>query len=147
MLPYSITIPGSMRGKQRARVTRFGAYTPKETVAAENAIGFAARAAGVPVLAGPVVLSVQVVVEPPKSWPKKQRAAAIDGQRYPTVKPDLDNVVKLIGDALNGIAWNDDQQIVQVAAGKKYGPVAFAVVSWGPVAAWPREPVFTGVKK
>lgn len=144
-LPYSITIPGVMRGKQRARVTRNGAYTPKETVAAEKAIGFAARIAGAPILAGPVALDVRVVVEPPRSWSKKQRAAAIEGERFPTVKPDLDNVVKLIEDALNGIAWNDDQQIVQLSAGKKYGPVAFAVVSWGPVAIWPREQVYTGV--
>lgn len=146
-LPYSITIPGAMRGKQRARVTRFGTYTPAQTVAAEKAIGFAARTTGAPVLGGPVALDVRVVVEPPKSWSKKQRAAAIEGERFPTTKPDLDNVVKLIGDALNGIAWNDDQQVVQVSAGKKYGPVAFAVVSWGPVAVWPQEQVWTGAAR
>lgn len=34
----------------------------------------------------------------------------------PTVKPDLDNVAKLIYDALNGVAWYDDNAIVDTGA-------------------------------
>jgi len=41
--------------------------------------------------------------------------------RFCRRKPDLDNVVKLVGDALNGVAYLDDAQIVEVKAEKGYG--------------------------
>lgn len=37
-----------------------------------------------------------------------------------TVRPDLDNLVKLVLDALNGVAYADDSQIVRIHAFKKY---------------------------
>lgn len=127
---HTIRIPGPMRGKQRARVTRFGAYTPPETVAAEKAIGFYARTAQAPVMIGPVELMIAIEVEPAASWPKKRRAEALAGRIIPTKKPDLDNVVKLIGDALNGIAWLDDAQIARVTAAKAYAAEHMTTISW-----------------
>ena len=38
----------------------------------------------------------------------------------PVVKPDLDNVAKLICDALNGLAWHDDNAIVDMQVRKFY---------------------------
>jgi Holliday junction resolvase RusA-like endonuclease len=38
----------------------------------------------------------------------------------PTTKPDLDNLVKFIKDALNGIFWYDDSYVVEIQARKKY---------------------------
>ena len=40
--------------------------------------------------------------------------------RRPTKKPDIDNVIKIITDALNGIAYDDDAQIVSLSATKFY---------------------------
>jgi Holliday junction resolvase RusA-like endonuclease len=43
------------------------------------------------------------------------------GEILPVVKPDLDNVAKLILDALNGVAWHDDNQIARLTISKVYG--------------------------
>lgn len=42
------------------------------------------------------------------------------GLIVPTVKPDTDNVAKIVLDALNGIAYHDDAQIVQLTVLKRY---------------------------
>ena len=47
----------------------------------------------------------------------------------PTKKPDIDNIIKAVLDALNGIAYKDDTQVVQVMAQKKYADKAFVEVA------------------
>ncbi len=132
MTSHTITVPGPMIGKARARVTRNGTYTPATTRAKEQEIGWLAKATGcTPIVAGACQLRVAITVEPPKSWPKGLRADACNQVIFPTSKPDLDNCVKLIGDALNGIAWLDDSQVVQVIATKLFGPVCKTEISWG----------------
>lgn len=120
---YTFTIPGPMRGKQRPRSTRQGRiYTPAETVNAEAWVRQCAVAAcGQPVLPGPVELHMYVRIPVPASWSKKKRAAALAWELFPTGKPDLDNVAKLLADALNGILWRDDSQIVRMVLSKRYG--------------------------
>jgi Holliday junction resolvase RusA-like endonuclease len=56
----------------------------------------------------------------PKSWPKKKQEQALMGIVKPTIKPDLSNYLKGIEDALNGIAYIDDSQIVLVYVTKQY---------------------------
>lgn len=57
----------------------------------------------------------------PKSASKKKKAAMIEGRIRPTKKPDMDNVVKIIADSLNQIAYKDDTQIVDCQCRKFYG--------------------------
>ena len=47
----------------------------------------------------------------------------------PTKKPDIDNIIKAVLDALNGVAYKDDTQVVQVMATKKYRDKAFVEVA------------------
>lgn len=56
----------------------------------------------------------------PKSWAKRKREQAAEGDICPMTKPDLDNVVKIALDALNGVAWEDDKQVVWIGARKEY---------------------------
>ena len=56
----------------------------------------------------------------PKSKSKKWRTAAICGRERPTKKPDVDNLFKLVTDALSGILYNDDKQIVSCRVQKWY---------------------------
>ena len=56
----------------------------------------------------------------PKSASKKKKAAMIEGRIRPTKKPDMDNVVKIIADSLNQIAYRDDTQIVDCQCRKFY---------------------------
>lgn len=39
---------------------------------------------------------------------------------YPTVPPDLDKLVRAIGDALSGIVYQDDKQLTTIVAIKRY---------------------------
>ena len=126
MAVITVTIPGTARGKQRARVVRRGnfasSYTPKETVNAEAWIKHCAvQQVGQPVLLGPLALDVEITVSIAESWSNKKRAAALAGHIFPTGKPDIDNVFKLLADALNGILWKDDAQVVSLSIAKLYG--------------------------
>ena len=56
----------------------------------------------------------------PKSKSKKMKALMLEGIIRPTKKPDMDNVVKIIADSLNNIAYRDDTQIVDCQCRKFY---------------------------
>ncbi len=65
---------------------------------------------------------VEVVAyfKPAKSWPKWQQAAAIEGTYPHTKKPDADNIVKLIKDALSGVVYRDDSLVVDQIGRKRF---------------------------
>ncbi len=116
------TIPGEPVAKGRPRMTRQGrAYTPKKTVNYETLIQecFAIAYPGHQPITGPLGLKIDAHFTVPASWSLKKQRQAYDGQLRPTKKPDIDNVIKCM-DALNGIAWKDDSQIVTVIASKWY---------------------------
>ena len=122
-----IEVPGKAIGKQRPRATRQGrVYTPSQTINAEAWIKQCAMQAVkdqvdfVP-LSGPLEVGLTVVVGVPKSWSRKRASRALEGTDRPVGKPDMDNVVKLHLDALNGIVWKDDAQVVALRASKVYG--------------------------
>ena len=70
---------------------------------------------------GPVMLSVIFYMPIPKSLSKKAKATLAEQNTYHTKKPDLDNLLKLVNDALNGVAWEDDGCIAYTQAIKCYG--------------------------
>ncbi len=115
----SFFVPGEPRGKGRPRFLKTGrTYTPANTADAERSIGWEARKAmaGQPPLEGPLFLLIAAYFEVPASWSKKKKEAA----RWKTSKPDLDNLVKIVKDALNKIVWLDDAQVVQLFSTKTY---------------------------
>ena len=70
---------------------------------------------------GPVSLTVKVYKSIPKSFSRKKRELALAGALRPTTKPDLKNVISGIEDALKGIIWRDDSQVVDFGdSGKWY---------------------------
>ncbi len=128
-------IPGDPVALGRARVTTIGGkarmYTPGASVTAKNATALYALAAGVRPLEDAVGLDVVSVWAWPKSWSKRALEAAVLSQAMDhhmgipkTSRPDADNCGKLVGDALNGIAYADDSQVWQMRAIKIYGPRA-----------------------
>lgn len=56
----------------------------------------------------------------PQSWSRKKKEAALGNILRPTSRPDTDNYVKGVLDALNGFVVKDDSCIVQIEAGKFY---------------------------
>lgn len=56
----------------------------------------------------------------PKSWSKRKREQALNGEIRPETKPDCDNISKIILDSLNNVAFDDDKQIVDLHTHKYY---------------------------
>ena len=57
----------------------------------------------------------------PVSWSRRKTVDAITGHIRPTSRPDVDNFLKTILDAINSIVIADDAQVVEVHATKKFG--------------------------
>jgi len=120
-------IPGPPQGKARPRVVRTKSgrsmsFTPDKTVAYEELVRARYTAACHPAepLQGPVCVEVAAWYSIPQSASKKRHAAMLNGSEYPTKKPDCDNVLKIICDALNGIAYHDDAQVVHSSVDKRF---------------------------
>jgi len=69
----------------------------------------------------PLYLRIVAVFEPPASWSGSKKKDALDSHIHPAKKPDWDNIGKIICDALNGIAFHDDAQIIHAEVLKSYG--------------------------
>lgn len=114
---------GKPRGKQAAVESRHGAtYTPQSTREYMAQLKFAAQVAmnGRAPLDGPLVVEIEATIAIPKSWPKAKRANALFFGQSAPVKPDYDNIAKMM-DALNQIVWVDDRLIVSGHVMKRYG--------------------------
>lgn len=69
---------------------------------------------------GPCDMILTVGRSVPKSWSKKKQAMAIKGEIRPTSKPDLDNYIKGILDAINTVIVKDDSRVIGINAIKIY---------------------------
>jgi Holliday junction resolvase RusA-like endonuclease len=130
-----VVIPGPPQGKGRPRVGKVGAharlFTPPKTLAYESLVAHEASLAldGAPLLQGPVIVSMHLWCQIPKSFTKRERLAIHEGHKRPTTKPDIDNVVKAIFDGFNGTLWGDDVQVVELQVVKHYGETPRVVVN------------------
>lgn len=68
----------------------------------------------------PVVIKLLFRLPVRPSWPEWKRRAALEGKIEPSSKPDLDNLEKPAKDALKGVVWADDAQVVKVEKSKAY---------------------------
>lgn len=127
MKTVTFTILGEPRGKGRPRVvSRNGftkAYTPKETAMYENLVRVEYEIQTERYRfsdASFLEMKVCAYYSVSKSTSKKRREAMIGGDIRPTKKPDMDNVIKVIADSLNNVAYKDDTQIVTCKCYKYY---------------------------
>jgi Holliday junction resolvase RusA-like endonuclease len=130
---YRVHIPAKAVSKGRARFSRKTgvAFTPKATVVAEAWVRAAVvNAVGSPRVPGPVAVRAVFVMPIPKSRPKGWREAALAGRILHTARPDVDNLGKLLADALNGIAWADDSAVAVLSLVKRYGDEPCTVIEW-----------------
>lgn len=80
----------------------------------------AAEHAPASLLEGPIGMMLTIYRSMPKSFSKRKAAAAEAGELRPTTKPDVDNYLKGVKDALKGVIWKDDSQVVEVFVQKRY---------------------------
>lgn len=127
--PVSFHVPGAVVGKGRARIGKVGAharmFTPEKTVSYENLVKTLAydamgKTGDAGPYAGPLQANLLIGVAIPATFSKKKRDQALAGEIYPTTKPDLDNCIKSVFDAMNGVVYADDKQIVTTVCKKRY---------------------------
>lgn len=113
-------IEGIPQPKQRPRHTRNGhTYTPDKTVQAEQNIKARYLELGLPYFGdNPLKISVIFYMPIPVSFSNKKRREL---ENEPILKhPDVDNLLKLLMDALNGVCYADDRQVWSAYATKRY---------------------------
>ena len=119
-------VPGNPVGKQRARYAKRGnfvqTYTPEKTRTYETLIREHAQQAmgSSEALETPVTVYLYITHAVPSSYSKKRKEACLNRFERPK-KPDLDNVAKAFMDAMNGIVYLDDVQVVSLHVTKLYG--------------------------
>ena len=119
-------VDGDPVGKQRARHRRVGnfiqTYTPEKTRSYEKQIKDAAKQAmGITEpLETPISLYLYIRAPIPKSTTKKALQGILGGLIKPIKKPDASNVLKSVEDAMNGVVYKDDSQIVNLHVTKVY---------------------------
>ena len=127
------TVYGEPQGKGRPRfVARYNpvtgkafgqAHTPDKTIVYENLVRteFSTQTKNYR-FPDDAMLDMRILAyySIPKSASKKKREMMISGSIRPTKKPDQDNVIKVIADSLNQVAYKDDTQIVDCQCRKFY---------------------------
>lgn len=120
-------VNGEPHAQQRARATttkngKIRMYDPKASVNFKELVAYSALPhKPKELLAGPLILTLDVCRMIPKRFTKEQTRNALEGVLRPTTKPDSSNYLKGIEDALNGVVWIDDSQLVTVIVRKWYG--------------------------
>lgn len=132
----SFTVPG-VPAPQGSK-TRWGTEDNPRTKPWRAAVAIAAE--GQPMLDGPLRLEVAFVFPRPKNHYGTGRNAGVlkrDVALFHNTKPDLDKLLRAIGDALTGLVWRDDSQVAFVQARKIYGEQACAVITVRRITATP----------
>lgn len=121
---YEFEVPGKITGKGRPRVntTTAIAYTPTKTKEYENIVKqyFIIKYRAVKPLEGRIAVTIKAYFGIPKNATKKQKEEMLNNNISPIKKPDIDNIAKIILDALNKLAFNDDNQIIKLSIEKIY---------------------------
>ena len=129
MFVITFSVEGIPVAKGRPRFKRVGnfvqTYTPNKTATWEETVRLAAKNAmgTTDLLETPVTMALYFRLPMPQSWSKKRKEGALKGLEAPTKKPDWDNLGKAVSDALNGVIFKDDSQIVSAHVRKIYSAV------------------------
>lgn len=124
MTEFEMVLDGEPIGKGRPRFSRETGhtYTPEKTARFEERLAWAAQSVmdRRPLLEGPLRMEISAFFSIPTSKPAKWKESAEKAGIRPTKKPDIDNIVKGVADALNKVVYVDDTQIVTICAAKYY---------------------------
>lgn len=129
---HEFVVFGEPQGKGRPRFTKVGTtYTPKKTADYEQLVKAAYRKhCKACRFDDDAMIKIEIFAYYgiPKSASAKKRAEMLTRKKRPIKKPDMDNVLKIIADSLNGLAYKDDTQIVEAVVHKYYGDVPSVLV-------------------
>jgi Holliday junction resolvase RusA-like endonuclease len=117
-LACEFTLLVDPKPKARPSFTRAGrVYTPSETKSFEKLVADTLHYAfkQTPIDGRPLIVELEFHIERPKSVKRD----------YPIVKPDIDNFVKAILDAANGVIYKDDAVICDLHVKKRYAETGY----------------------
>ena len=121
---YEFEVPGKIIGKGRPRLNSYTVtvYTPTRTKDYETLVEqyFLLKYPRFKPFEGRVQVDIIANFEIPKSAKKADKELMLENKINPTKKPDIDNIVKIVLDAMNGIAFKDDTQITKLQVEKLY---------------------------
>jgi len=115
-----LIIPGEPVSKARPRVCKFGTFTPVKTVNYETLIKELFIISKQNPLGGMLKAEIDCYFGITKSTSKKNASLMLSNDVRPVKKPDTDNLGKICLDALNGLAYKDDSQVVCLHVNKWY---------------------------
>jgi Holliday junction resolvase RusA-like endonuclease len=114
---------GKPYGQKRPRAFRrgkfLGIYAPKENVEYSVKVVNAFNKVGKKYDDVPLVIEIQAFFKKPKLT-KKEQALNLPKHKFPTKKPDGDNIAKAILDSLNQVAYHDDSYVTELSVSKYY---------------------------
>lgn len=128
----NLSVLGEPMGKQRPRATFVAGhatiYTPKKTQGYEArfASAYGEKYPNQEPMQGAIRVTINAFFSLSKAdfnskgEPNKKGTAKLQGEMLPTKKPDCDNVAKAVLDGLNGVAFQDDSQVVSLLISKSY---------------------------
>lgn len=126
-MQVTFEIPGEPRGKGRPRFSMshgyVRTYTDDKTAAYENLVKMAYKNAAQGnrfADDAPLAVDITAYYSIPKSASMKKQDLMRSGEIRPLKKVDIDNLVKVVLDSLNGIAYRDDVQVVECQVRKFY---------------------------
>jgi Holliday junction resolvase RusA-like endonuclease len=122
---YEVVVYHRPIGQARHRTAGGHNYTPTATLEAQRrlALAWQERYPDLGALTAPLVVEITVALTRPAThFGTGKNAGRLKpaAPAFPAGKPDWDNYGKLAGDALNGVAWRDDGQIVRGSVAKVY---------------------------
>ena len=124
-MKYEFEVPGAIKGKGRPRVNSYTGivYTPTTTKDYEYLVEqyFLLKYPKFKPLEGRLAVNIKAIFSIPKSTKKVDKDKMLENTISPTKKPDIDNIVKIILDAMNKFAFKDDTQITKLSVEKVYG--------------------------
>lgn len=123
-MEYEFEVPGRITGKGRPRVNTSTAiaYTPARTKEYEELIKqyFIIKYRAIKPLEGRLSVIIKAHFSIPKNTSKLKTEDMLNNTISPVKKPDIDNIAKIVLDALNKIAFKDDNQITKLNVEKIY---------------------------
>lgn len=129
---FELTYRGRIQAQQRPRMavrknkgkSYATVYEAKESRDFKSSVHYMAQkvleSSGLKPYAVECRLVLVAYIKMPNSFSKKKKEEALTGQLFPTRKPDIDNVLKSVMDAVNGVFYDDDKLVAEVRASKRY---------------------------
>ena len=122
---YEFEVIGDIVGKQRPRVNMYtgSVYTPNKTKDYEDYIkqSFFIKYPKYEMITNRVIVKIIAYLKIPKNTGKSKIEKMINGESSPMKKPDIDNIAKIVLDAINNYVIKDDLQVSKIFVEKKYG--------------------------